>query len=233
MKPFRWAFVIASLLFGLGWLVDHEHDLAAWADSSPSGTVDALAWVVQAIANGPLAVAALFARVRDDDVLENPNRRKIHAFVGNNRGASLSEIAAGVGLGWGTTVHHIRRMEAARLLRSYSDGRRRAFVVEGTSSVLGAAYLPRTDPARARLLAALVASPGATQGELASRSGLSLPLANRHLRVLERVGLVTSTKKWRTRTYQLPFVSTGPISPMEQRAPHTLSSVSPRGTSIE
>ncbi len=232
MRPFRWAFVIASLLFGLGWLVDHEHDLSSWADSSPSRSVDVLAWLVQAFANGPLAVVVLFARVRDDDVLENANRRRIHSYVMNNRGASLSEIAAGVGLGWGTTVHHIQRMESARLLRSYSDGRRKAFVVEGPSSNLAATYV-RTDPARARLLAALVASPGATQGELAARSGLSLPLANRHLRVLERVGLVTSTKTWRTRTYQFPSGSTSPISPMEKTAPHTLSTVSPRGTSIE
>ncbi|HEX9817216.1 MAG TPA: winged helix-turn-helix domain-containing protein, partial [Candidatus Thermoplasmatota archaeon] len=116
---------------------------------------------------------------------------------------------------------------------SYSDGRRRAFVVEGTTSILGATDLPRTDDSRARLLAALVASPGATQGELATRAGLSLPLANRHLRVLERVGLVTSTKTWRTRTYQFPTASGGQTSPMEQMARNTLSSVSLRGTSIE
>lgn len=230
MKPFRWAFIIASVLMVLGFLVQHDDPLDTLADTPP--VVDVVVSVHQALLGGPLAiVVGLFARVRDDEVLENASRQKIHAYVASNPGTSLSEVAHGVGLGWGTTVHHLERLRSAHLVRSYSDGRRRAFVVQGPTPNVGAAHLPRTDPSRARLLAALQDAPGASQRELANRAGLSLPLANRHLRVLERVGLVASTKTWRTRTYELSARPTGHVSPMVQRACNTLSSVSPPGTS--
>ena len=230
MKPFRWAFLIASLFMVHGWLVEHDDELNAWAESSRA--VDVLLGAAKALLGGPSAVVVgLFARIRDNEVLENASRQKIHDYVVANPGSSLTEVAAGVGFGWGTTVHHLRRLEEAKLVRSYADGRRKAFVVEGPTAKWGAAHLPRTDPARQRLLDALVQAPGASQGELATRAGLSLPLANRHLRVLERVGLVASTKTWRTRTYELSTVTRSQISPMEQRATNTLSGVSPLGTS--
>src|SRR5688572_4817185 len=114
MKPFRWAFLIASLFFVHGWLVEHQAEVSTWAESSEA--VEVLMAAAQALLAGPSAVVVgLFARVRDDEVLESESRRRIHSYVSQNPGASLSEIAAGVGLGWGTTVHHVERMEAARL----------------------------------------------------------------------------------------------------------------------
>jgi predicted transcriptional regulator len=232
MKPFRWAVAIATLFAVHGWLAESHEDLASWA--GPSHTIDALVAVARGLLVGPSAVAVgLFARVQDRDVLENPNRGRIHAFVRANPGASLSEIAASAGLGWGTTVHHLERLEAARVLRSYQDGRRRAFLAEGTMSTMGHALLRRTDPTRARLLDAVRISPGASQAELASRAGLSLSAANRHLQLLERVGLVSSRKTWRTRTYLLTDHGSSQTSPLEKRHCDTLSGVSPRGTSTQ
>lgn len=231
MKPFRWAFVIATLFTIHRWLLASHEQLSAWAQNSDA--LETLVVTVQALLGGPAAIVFLLAtRKENTDVLASANRRRIHDYVSRNPGVSLSEISAALGIGWGTSVHHVERMEKARVLRSYADGRRRAFVVEGQRANSGDASLPRTDPTRARLLQAIRLAPGASQGELARSAGLSLSLASRHLGVLERAGLVASHKTWRTRTYELSVGASSQSSPMENRHSCPLSSVSPRGTSV-
>lgn len=58
------------------------------------------------------------------------------------------------------------------------------------------------DPTRRRVIERLVAGPAATS-VLAEPFDMALPSFTQHLTVLERAGLVTSTKRGRTRTYQL------------------------------
>ena len=58
------------------------------------------------------------------------------------------------------------------------------------------------DPTRRRVIERLVAGPASTT-ELAAPFSMSLPSFLQHLAVLERAGMVTSTKQGRTRVYQL------------------------------
>lgn len=58
------------------------------------------------------------------------------------------------------------------------------------------------DPTRRRVVERLVSGPASTS-ELAAPFGMSLPSFTQHLGVLERAGLVTSTKQGRVRTYRL------------------------------
>ena len=58
------------------------------------------------------------------------------------------------------------------------------------------------DPTRRKAVERLVAGPASTS-ELAEPFDMALPSFTQHLGVLERAGLVTSTKKGRVRTYQL------------------------------
>jgi DNA-binding transcriptional ArsR family regulator len=58
------------------------------------------------------------------------------------------------------------------------------------------------DPTRRQVIERLVAGPASTT-ELASPFSMALPSFLQHLSVLERAGLVTSTKQGRTRTYRL------------------------------
>lgn len=58
------------------------------------------------------------------------------------------------------------------------------------------------DPTRRRVIERLVSGPAATS-TLAEPFPMALPSFTQHLAVLERVGLVTSTKMGRTRTYRL------------------------------
>jgi DNA-binding transcriptional ArsR family regulator len=58
------------------------------------------------------------------------------------------------------------------------------------------------DPTRRRVIQRLIAGPAATS-VLAEPFDMALPSFLQHLGVLERAGLVTSTKQGRTRTYRL------------------------------
>jgi len=59
-----------------------------------------------------------------------------------------------------------------------------------------------SDPTRRKVIERLVSSP-ATTSELAEPFEMALPSFTQHLGVLERAGLVTSTKQGRVRTYRL------------------------------
>jgi len=58
------------------------------------------------------------------------------------------------------------------------------------------------DPTRRLVIERLVPAP-ATTSELAEPFDMALPSFLQHLRVLERAGLITSTKQGRVRTYRL------------------------------
>jgi DNA-binding transcriptional ArsR family regulator len=58
------------------------------------------------------------------------------------------------------------------------------------------------DPTRRRVIERLVAGPASTS-ELAEPFAMALPSFTQHLGVLERAGLVTSTKQGRVRTFRL------------------------------
>ncbi|MPY94570.1 MAG: metalloregulator ArsR/SmtB family transcription factor [Acidimicrobiia bacterium] len=58
------------------------------------------------------------------------------------------------------------------------------------------------DPTRRKVIERLVSGPASTS-ELAEPFDMALPSFTQHLGVLERAGLVTSTKSGRVRTYEL------------------------------
>jgi DNA-binding transcriptional ArsR family regulator len=58
------------------------------------------------------------------------------------------------------------------------------------------------DPTRRKVIERLVSGPTSTS-DLAEPFDMALPSFTQHLAVLERAGLVTSTKQGRTRTYRL------------------------------
>lgn len=168
------------------------------------------AWILLSLALVLLAVYApltpavalfLFARIRGHEVLEHPLRARLLALVQQRPGLGLSELATQAGVGWGTIVHHMNRLEDEGLVSSEQAGRRRAFfAAHADSATRGLAALAQR-PAAKRLAAAVLARPGVSQRDAASAAGVSPPLAHRLLLELETRGLVRSEKTWRTRAY--------------------------------
>lgn len=67
------------------------------------------------------------------------------------------------------------------------------------------------DPGRRGMVDRLSVGP-ATVKELAEPAGMGLPSALKHLRVLEKGGIVVSTKAGRTRTYRIDPTAFGAIN---------------------
>jgi DNA-binding transcriptional ArsR family regulator len=70
------------------------------------------------------------------------------------------------------------------------------------SASLDQVFQALADPTRRKVIERLVAGP-ATTSELAEPFDMALPSFTQHLGVLERAGLVTSSKQGRVRIYQL------------------------------
>lgn len=70
------------------------------------------------------------------------------------------------------------------------------------SDGLDGVFQALADPTRRKVIERLVSGPASTS-ELAQPFDMALPSFTQHLGVLERAGLVTSTKTGRVRTYRL------------------------------
>ena len=85
-----------------------------------------------------------------------------------------------------------------------------------TPDLLSATFMALADPTRRAILARL-ASGEASVNELAEPFDMSLPAVCKHLKVLERAGLIESAKKaqWRPRTLQA-----GPLKDVAEYLEH-------------
>lgn len=151
-------------------------------------------WVARAV--GFLPWFSSFSRIEDDKLAEHPTRRQALDFIAANPGATLQDVRRALGIAWGTTVHHLGRLERAGLVAVRRVGGKRGHWPLGQAP--GRDALPETG----RALAAIVlAQPGLPQGELARRAGLLAPAACKHLARLESAGLVAARRDGKQRLY--------------------------------
>lgn len=156
-----------------------------------------------ATAAGGLAVAligfALYSRLARSEILDNKRREEVHALVRDHPGITLTQIAQRTGLGWGTVVYHLDRLErAAYIVTERASGRRCYFPI-GAIPRESRASLGALQQETTRDVAAFVASrPGATQSDLCEGLGLSASAASKQVSKLESVGLVRREREWKT-----------------------------------
>lgn len=159
-----------------------------------------------------LAVGAFagYTRLTRAELLDNEHRDGVYKLIQEEPGIALSEIAQRSGLGWGTTVYHLDRLERAGFVASERSGVRRCFFPVGTlpkESRKGIGAL-KADTTRT-VAAFLVERPGATQGELAEALGMSASAASKQVSKLEDAGLVRREREWKTvRLHPAPALAT-------------------------
>lgn len=155
-----------------------------------------LEWVRQAFGWG------LFSRIEDSKLLQHPLRSRLHQTIHENPGLPLTELCLRIGASWGTTVHHLRRLERGRLVLS-QRGRagRLYFSVNSTVSNVRDAWAA-TSSETARKIARFVHDhPGTDQKTVCAALGLRNPAASKHLGRFEELGLVASRFEARHRIY--------------------------------
>ncbi|MEK6976423.1 MAG: MarR family transcriptional regulator [Candidatus Thermoplasmatota archaeon] len=162
--------------------------------SAAAVLLTAALWVARVA--GFLPWFSSFSRIEDDKLADHPTRRLALDFIAANPGATVQDVRRALGVAWGTTVHHLGRLERAGLVAVRRVGGRRGHWPLGQAPTRGAL------PAPAGALAALVlAEPGLPQGELARRTGLLAPAACKHLARLESAGLVAAHREGKRRLY--------------------------------
>jgi DNA-binding transcriptional ArsR family regulator len=187
------------------------------AGLSATAALTALGWTFLRL----LGVAPLlpsFSRIEDDQLTAHPARRAALEVIQANPGATIQDIQQALGLAWGTTVHHLRRLDRAGLIAVRRDGARRGHWPLGQAP-------PRDGLSTAdRAVAALVkSSPGLTQKDIARLVGVGAPAACKRLGRLEEGGLVTQVREGRSRLY----VPTGRLLALDVKAPSIVREVAP------
>lgn len=152
---------------------------------------------------GALAGAIpLFSRIERGGVLDNPIRARVHDAIAQEPGLSLSEVSQRAGIAWGTTVHHLRRLEAHGLVVSVHELAHKRFFIANTPAASQRAALAVVMHPTARRIAEYVAvRPGTDQAGLCRALGLNNPAASKHLGHFESRGLVLSERSGRSRLY--------------------------------
>ena len=148
-----------------------------------------------------LAVAgvALYSRLAKSELLDNEHRDKVYKLVQETPGIGLTEIAQRTGMGWGTTVYHLDRLERAQMLASERVGMHRCYFPMGTvprGARKGIGTL-KADTTRS-VAAFLVERPGASQTDLCEGLGLSASAASKQVTKLESAGLVRRERDGKT-----------------------------------
>lgn len=145
-----------------------------------------------------LLPAGLFSRIDRSQLLDNPVRARVHDAVANEPGLTPSDVQARAGIAWGTTVHHLRRLEANGLIVSVSQRAHRRYFLANTPAAAQRVPLSAILHPTARRIATLVAAQdGIGRSGLCAALALNGPSASKHIEQLRRHGLVVSERDGR------------------------------------
>lgn len=105
-------------------------------------------------------------------------------------GLHVAELARRLGLTWNGTLHHLRDLEAAGIVTSAWEGRRRVCFTGSASPEAVRRLRALTSPSAVRIAREVLRSPNVTIGELAARAELSRRVVYHHVQKFREVGLV-------------------------------------------
>ena len=175
------------VLVASAWIVPDAG--AATTVSLGAGLVSALYFFWPAMKAG---FFGLFSTTRDDALLDNPIRRRIHAAIEARPGIHYQALLRAVKEPNGTVEHHLGKLVAAGLVkRARGTGYTCYFPQDAAADAMAAAPALRADVAQ-RLLGLLQRRPGITIQEAARILGVSGGTVHYHLERLRRSGLVSA-----------------------------------------
>lgn len=154
------------------------------------GVLAGLAYLLWPLAKG--GGLSLFSRVEGQQLLEHPQRQRLHAAIEAQPGIHLKELQRQTGLAWGQTQHHMAKLVASGIIVAKPLGAYTCYFPKGQDRhVMGAAGVLKADGAR-RLLQAIGGTVGLSMGQLSRQVGLTESTAHYHVKRLEAAGLVAT-----------------------------------------
>lgn len=171
--------------------------------------IAAVALALEPVRYGLGAMALpLYSRIRRNDLLENGVRDRIFQIVQAHPGLTIQELTTEAGVGWGTTVYHLTRLERDRLVVSRKFGFNRRFFGNGASPQEHheAISVLRNDVSK-RIAGFLLENPGAAQKDVCEALEISAPVASKYLRRMQEASLLSSEREWkRVKYYPRPHL---------------------------
>lgn len=148
-------------------------------------------------------VLPFFSRIDSHRILDNGQRHRVHEAIDQNPGITIKEVVQTLGIGWGTAVYHLKRLETERLIVSERHRQFRRYYKNGSGIAIGAkgALAELKHPTTLRLAAQVIQKPGSAQNELCLAAGISAPLASKYLGRMADADLLTRQREWKTVKY--------------------------------
>jgi DNA-binding transcriptional ArsR family regulator len=150
---------------------------------------------------------ALYTRIRPTAALENGTRKVIFEAVCRAPGLGVHAVAKAAGVSYSTTAYHLERLVEAGMIVMTPDGNKLCYYKNGgafTETERRLLPVLKNDEA-ARLLEAILESPGTYRAALAERLGVTATTVNWHLKRLREAGLVEEVRTGRN-AYLYPRV---------------------------
>jgi DNA-binding transcriptional ArsR family regulator len=143
----------------------------------------------------------LYTRIGRESVMEQGTRERIYGIIREDPGVHAHLISARAGVGWGTTVYHLKLLEDHQLVVSERQGRyKRFFPSAGFVGVKGA-YGVLRNPTSAAIAEYVQAHPGANQRDVCAGLSLSPSLVSWHVERLEQAALLKRVREGRVVRY--------------------------------
>lgn len=157
--------------------------------------IGAIYWLWPVMKGGALG---LFSRHTQATVLDHPQRARLVQIVEANPGLRFNELRTASGLGNGTLSHHVRVLAAHGHLRRLAKGGSTFFFPATPDRAMEARAVALKSEGARRVLAAIQASPGRSNLDVAGLTGLDPGTVHYHVRRLAEAGLVNVRRAGRT-----------------------------------
>lgn len=157
-------------------------------------------------------LGVLFTRRTDEDLLENPRRRRIYDFVVQNPGVHFREALRGANVPAGAGRHHVNRLVAAGLLTSRRQGASMLlFENHGKYEMSWQDVAATRDDSQRRLLDWLSLNPDSTQKAILDafqeQMSWNRSTTQKRLDRLEALSVITSRSHGRFKLYKTARVA--------------------------
>lgn len=198
------AALVGLLRDGAAWSRAHPRESLAIAGSA--GGAAAL-WQLAKWARrlGFLGALPLYSRLKPTEILDNESRANVFAHIQAHPGAHPSGISQALGLGWGTTVYHLARLEEGRLVTAKRSGNSKCYFAVGSGVAPAAqqAVAALRNETALEVARFIAARPGATQKDVGAGLGLSAALVSWHVKRLAGSGVLVVERQGKSTLLRL------------------------------
>ena len=152
-----------------------------------------------------LIFAILGFRIVDRvNLLDNPNRSSIYAYIKKKPGVYIGEIADNTGLNRGTLRHHLKILKLENMIEAHCDrGKVRYFQSNSTSEEEKQIILALQNEMIRMIICNILEEECNTNKDLVQATGISKGTITWYMKQLKELDLIEENKVGRARTYSI------------------------------